>query len=209
MSDQLKLKSICELILENFPDPQTELDYKNDFTLLIAIILSAQTTDKMVNIATRDFFEKFQTPQELLNIGEDEILSHLKVLNYYKTKTKNILKTAAILIEKHNSKVPSSFDELIQLAGVGRKTANVFLNIWYNVPTIAVDTHVFRTTNRIFGMNFKTPEQVENFLIKLNTHDLKTLTHHLLILHGRYICKAKKPDCENCNIQSFCKTYKP
>lgn len=204
--DVRRLELICEKIFEDFPEPKTELDYKNEFTLLIAIILSAQNTDRSVNLATREFFEKFSTPQELLNLGIDEAMNDLKTINYYKNKTKYIFETAKILIEKYNSKIPSDMENLLNLKGVGRKTANVFLNIAHEMPTIAVDTHVLRVTNRIFGKIFTKPDEVEEFLLQINLHENKILTHHLLVLHGRYICKAKKPDCENCSISDFCKS---
>ena len=202
-----KLFTICGIIKESFPNPETELNYDSEFNLLVAIILSAQTTDRMVNIATKPLFQKIKTPQDILKIDKIELLDYLKILNYYKTKTENIIKMANQVMQNYNGKIPDNFEDLITLAGVGRKTANVFLNIAHNKPTIAVDTHVFRVKNRIFGKNFTKPEQTEEFLLGLNNHKLADLTHHLLILHGRYVCRAIKPDCVNCKIKNHCIFY--
>jgi endonuclease-3 len=202
-----KLDIICSVIKETFPNPETELVYDSEFNLLVAIILSAQTTDRMVNIATKPLFQRVKTPEDILNIDKSELLDYFKVLNYYKTKTENIIKMADRVIRDYNGKIPDNFEDLITLDGVGRKTANVFLNIAHNKPTIAVDTHVFRVTNRIFGKKFAKPEQTEEFLLALNHHEFADLTHHLFILHGRYICKAIKPDCINCKIKNHCIFY--
>jgi len=207
-NDIKKLHEICKLLYLDFPNPETELKFTNEFTLLIAIILSAQTTDKMVNIATKLLFESIKNPQDLIKIGIDELKIHIKKVNYYNTKAKNIFNTAKILINEYNEKIPHNFKDLIKLNGVGRKTANVFLNIACNLPTIAVDTHVFRATNRIFGKNFIKPEETEDFLLKINQHEFAIKTHHLLILHGRYTCKARNPQCQKCKISHFCIHFK-
>ncbi|QED23640.1 endonuclease III [Candidatus Deianiraea vastatrix] len=205
MTNILKLKEISKILIKSFPNPQTELHYTNHFTLLIAIILSAQTTDKMVNIATNTLFKLINTPQDLINLGIDELKLHIKILNYYNTKAQNIIKTAHILNQMQS--IPNTLEDLMKLPGVGRKTANVFLNVALDKPTIAVDTHVFRLTNRIFNANFTKPEDAEKFLLQINSHSLKKHTHHLLILHGRYVCKAKKPDCKNCKISHLCSYF--
>ncbi len=202
-----KLTKICEILNLEHPNPETELNYVNNFTLLVAIILSAQATDKMVNIVTENLFKIADSPEKILSLGLENLKQYINKLNYYNTKAKNICKMCEILIHIHNSAVPASFEELIALPGVGRKTANVFLNIAHNLPTIAVDTHVFRVTNRVFGTDFTSPEAVEDFLMAINPKEFAIKTHHLLILHGRYTCKARAPACEGCKLKELCKKF--
>lgn len=203
-----KFINICEKLSQEFPNPNTELNYINNFTLLISIILSAQSTDKMVNKVTETLFKTIKNPQDVQSEGIEEVKKLIKSINYFNTKAKNIFMTSKIIIEEFNSEVPSNFNDLIKLPGVGRKTANVFLNVSQNLPTIPVDTHVFRVTNRIFGKEFKKPKQTEDFLIKINNHQFAKDSHHLLVLHGRYICKSRKPQCKICKIKDFCCFFK-
>jgi endonuclease III len=186
------------------PLPKTELYYKSSFTLLIAVLLSAQATDLGVNKATKPLFEKIETPKDILDLGEERLLEHLKTLNYYKTKAKNIIALSKILIEKHQGLVPAERKDLEALPGVGRKTANVILNVAFNQPTIAVDTHIFRVSNRTGLAIGKTPLDVELGLIKKIPSAFIHDAHHWLVLLGRYICKARKPECPKCPVRLYC-----
>ncbi|MDP1975404.1 MAG: endonuclease III [Alphaproteobacteria bacterium] len=186
------------------PDPKTELYYKNPFTLLIAVVLSAQATDLGVNKATKLLFEHVETPEDIINLGVENLSNYLKSLNYYKTKTKNVVALSRILIEKHQGLVPENREDLEALPGVGRKTANVILNTAFNQPTIAVDTHIFRVSNRTGLSIGKTPLAVELGLTQKIPQEYLHDAHHWLILLGRYICKARKPECPKCPVRSFC-----
>jgi endonuclease-3 len=186
------------------PHPKTELYYKSPFTLLIAVVLSAQATDLGVNKATKPLFEHIETPEDIINLGEENLSNYLKSLNYYKTKTKNVVALSRILIEKHQGLVPENREDLEALPGVGRKTANVILNTAFNQPTIAVDTHIFRVSNRTGLSTGKTPLAVELELAEKIPQKYLRDAHHWLILLGRYICKARKPECPKCPVRSFC-----
>jgi endonuclease III len=190
------------------PEPTTELEYRSDFQLLIAVLLSAQTTDKAVNLATRKFFPKHGTPKGLLALGEAKLSDHLKTLGLYKTKTKNALATCTLLLEQHAGKVPQNREALEALPGVGRKTANVVLNTAFGQPTIAVDTHIFRVSNRTKIAPGKDVVAVEKGLEKFVAPEFKLNVHHWLILHGRYICVARTPKCPQCGIADLCE-YRP
>ena len=186
------------------PAPTTELEYASDFQLLIAVLLSAQTTDKAVNLATRKFFKQHGTPQGLLALGETKLTAYLKTIGLYKTKAKNVLATCAILLEHHEGKVPQERAALEALPGVGRKTANVVLNTAFGQPTIAVDTHIFRVSNRTRIAPGKDVVAVEKGLEKFVPEEFKLNVHHWLILHGRYICVARTPKCPQCGIADLC-----
>ncbi len=186
------------------PVPETELKYTNTYTLLIAVLLSAQATDKGVNKATKALFECADTPQKMLTLGIDGVLDYIKTIGLYKTKGANIIKLSHILIDKHNGAVPHTREDLEALPGVGRKTANVVLNIAFGEPTIAVDTHIFRVANRTGLAPGKTPRAVEDLLQERIPTPYLDHAHHWLILHGRYICKAQKPLCEICPIHDLC-----
>ena len=186
------------------PKPQTELEYSNDFQLLIAVLLSAQTTDKAVNIATRKFFPTHKTPQKMFALGQDKLAEFIKTIGLYKTKAKNVIATCKILIEQHNGKVPEDREALEALPGVGRKTANVVLNTAFRQPTIAVDTHIFRVSNRTRIAPGKDVVAVEKGLEKFIPTEFKLDAHHWLILHGRYICVARSPKCTQCGISDLC-----
>ncbi|MCB1985044.1 MAG: endonuclease III [Burkholderiales bacterium] len=186
------------------PHPTTELEYRTPFELLIAVILSAQATDKRVNLATRELFARANTPQKMLEFGEAALLESIKSIGLYKTKAKNILATCALLIDQHQGEVPRIREQLEKLPGVGRKTANVILNTAFGEPTIAVDTHIFRVANRTGLARGKTVLEVELKLLKVVPKEFKHDAHHWLILHGRYVCKARKPECKRCVICHLC-----
>ena len=188
--------------------PKTELIYKNSFELLIAVILSAQTTDIQVNRVTKKLFKIAPDPGSLSELSLDKIESLINSIGLYKNKAKNIQHTSKLLITKYNSNVPQSRKELETLPGVGRKTANVILNTIFNQPVIAVDTHIFRLANRINLAKGKTPLEVETKLTRFTPDEFLIDAHHLLILHGRYVCKAQKPDCSSCCIYDFCEYKK-
>ena len=186
------------------PAPTTELHYNSPFELLIAVILSAQATDKGVNKATAKLFKVANTPRKILKLGLTGLKEHIKTIGLFNTKAENILKTCAILAEQHHSKVPVDRDALEALPGVGRKTANVILNIAFGQPTIAVDTHIFRIANRTGLAPGKTVLDVEKKLVKFTPDEFKHDAHHWLILHGRYVCVARKPRCGACVIEDLC-----
>lgn len=195
---------IFKRLQEANPSPTTELVYRNDFELLIAVILSAQATDLSVNKATAVLFQKANTPAEMLKLGEAKLQKFVKTINLYKTKSKNILKTCAILIDEFNGKVPDSREDLMRLPGVGRKTANVVLNTAFGHSTIAVDTHIFRVANRTGLAKGKNVLEVELKLNKVVPKEFLHDAHHWLILLGRYICVARKPKCPICPIRDLC-----
>ena len=201
---QDKIKYLFSQLKKHHPKPDQTLSYHNLYTLLVAVMLSAQMTDKGVNRATKTLFKKAKTPRGLLKLGRKEILSHLKSINYYQTKTKHLMDLSKILLEKHKGKVPSQFDDLIALPGVGRKTANVVLNVGFGEERFAVDTHIYRLSNRSGLARGKTPFEVEKQLDKTVPAPYRKQAHHLLILHGRNVCQARLPLCYNCCIQSVC-----
>ena len=199
-----KRQEIFERLRTANPAPRGELEYRTPFELLIAVILSAQATDKSVNLATRGLYQVARTPQEMLALGTDGLTAHIKRIGLYRSKAKNILATCRLLLERHDSKVPQERDALERLPGVGRKTANVVLNIAFGHPTIAVDTHIFRVSNRSGLAPGKNPLQVEQKLLKFVPPEFRQHAHHWLILHGRYVCKARKPECPQCLIADLC-----
>lgn len=186
------------------PHPTTELEYNSPFELLVAVVLSAQATDKSVNLATRKLFPKANTPEKILALGEAGLQDAIKSIGLYKTKAKNILATCRLLIEGHDSKVPQTREQLEKLPGVGRKTASVILNTAFGEPTMAVDTHIFRVANRTRIAPGKTVLEVELKLLKCIPKEFRHDAHHWLILHGRYVCIARKPKCAICLINDLC-----
>ncbi len=186
------------------PQPKTELQFTNDYTLLVAIVLSAQATDVGVNKATAALFAKIDTPAKMLKLGEEGLKKYIKTIGLFNAKAKNVLALSKRLVDEHGGKVPESREELMQLAGVGRKTANVWLNCARGEPTIAVDTHVFRVSNRLGLCKTTTPEKTEEALEKIIPAKWKQHAHHWLILHGRYVCKARKPECYRCVVSQWC-----
>ncbi|MDR6602760.1 endonuclease-3 [Achromobacter deleyi] len=186
------------------PHPTTELEYDTPFQLLIAVLLSAQATDKSVNIATRKFFPQYGTPQALLALGEEGLSDYIKTIGLYRTKAKNTIATCRILIEQHGGEVPQTREALESLPGVGRKTANVVLNTAFGQPTMAVDTHIFRVSNRTGIAPGKNVLEVEEKLVKFVPREYMQDAHHWLILLGRYVCVARKPKCPQCGISDLC-----
>ena len=187
------------------PNPQTELEYINNYTLLVAVVLSAQSTDVNVNKATKELFKIAYTPELMLKLGEKKLKKYISTIGLYNAKAKNVILLSEQLIQNHNSEVPNDFESLIKLAGVGRKTANVVLNCAFKQLTMGVDTHVFRIANRIGIVNEDSPEKTEISLLKKIPREFLLNAHHWMILHGRYVCKAKNPNCKICNINFLCK----
>jgi endonuclease-3 len=199
-----RVRAIFERLRARNPHPQTELEYSTPFELLVAVILSAQATDKSVNVATRRLFAEANTPAAILALGEDGLAKYVKSIGLYKGKAKNIVATCRKLIDEHGGRVPEDRESLEALPGVGRKTANVILNTAFGQPTLAVDTHVVRVANRTGLAPGKDVRAVEDGLLKCIPAEFLHDAHHWLILHGRYVCKAAKPDCPNCPIAELC-----
>lgn len=199
---------VIEWFSAAMPVAETELHYENPYQLLVAVILSAQCTDKRVNIITPPLFEAFPTPEDMAAASTDEIFEYIKSCSYPNNKARSLSGMARRLVEEFGGEVPSDIDSLMSLPGVGRKTANVILSVVYNQATMAVDTHVFRVSERIgLTTNSKTPLATEKALVKHIPEELIPKAHHWLILHGRYVCKARRPDCLNCGLTSICRYY--
>lgn len=198
------ISKIFDIFQKKDPNPKTELNYTSDYTLLVAIVLSAQATDVSVNKATAELFKVADTPQKMLELGEEGLKKYIKTIGLFNSKAKNVILLSQKLIDEHKGKVPNKFEELRALPGVGVKTANVFLNCFHKVPVIAVDTHVFRVSNRIGLVKTKTADETAEKLNKIIPAEFKLHAHHWLILHGRYTCKARKPECNNCAIEKLC-----
>ncbi len=203
-----KRTAIYSTLRERMPSPQTELNYRNPFELLIAVILSAQATDISVNKATDRLYPVASTPEAILALGTEGLKPYIRTIGLYNSKAENIIKTCRMLIDNHASEVPGTREELEALPGVGRKTANVVLNTAFGEPTIAVDTHIFRVANRTGLGKGKTPLEVEKRLTRLTPHEFRQDAHHWLILHGRYVCKARTPLCGECPIIEWCEYNK-
>jgi endonuclease-3 len=199
-----KAFKLIELLNKSIKNPKTSLKYRNQFTLLTSVVLSAQCTDVNVNNVTKSIYKKYYTPKHFVDLGINKIRNLIKGIGLFNNKSKNLYYLSKILLDKYQSKVPSKFEELILLPGVGRKTANVVLNAAFNKPTIAVDTHVFRVGNRTGLTNGKNPEQVENQLLKILSKKHIKKAHHLILLHGRYTCKSRNPLCKKCIINKIC-----
>jgi endonuclease-3 len=199
------IDTFFRLLSERIPAPETELEYSNPFTLLVAVVLSAQATDVGVNKATRALFAIADTPARMAALGEAGIRDHIKTIGLFNTKAKNVLKLSEILVAQHGGVVPRDREALEALPGVGRKTANVVLNVAFGEPTIAVDTHIFRVGNRTGLAPGKTPRAVEDALMKRVPAHWRLHAHHWLILHGRYTCKARKPECPGCPVVDQCR----
>lgn len=204
MLDKNIIERIFILFQKHNSHPKIELQYHNHFTLLISIILSAQTTDIMVNKVTPTLFAIADTPYKMSLLNENQIKKHIRSLGLYNIKAKNILKTSKIITEKYNNQIPETFDELMTLPGIGRKSANVVLNTLYHADTIGVDTHVFRVSNRIGLCKTKTVYSTEKSLLKSISTKWRQFAHQWLVLHGRYICKSRKPQCSQCFIMHLC-----
>jgi endonuclease-3 len=196
--------SVFERFKSENPAPTTELIATNNYTLLVSVVLSAQATDKSVNKATESLYQKVDTPQKMLELGEEGLIEYIKSIGLYKNKAKNVIALSKILIEKFNSEIPKTREDLMSLPGVGRKTANVILNVVYGEKTMPVDTHLLRISPRI-GLSFgTTPESIEKDLLKIIPDEYMQHAHHWLILHGRYVCTARNPKCSECLIKDIC-----
>jgi len=200
-----EINSLFKNLSKVIRNPKTDLTYKNKFTLLVSVVLSAQCTDVNVNNVTKDLYKKYNKPEHFVKLGRKKIEFLIKKINFFRNKSKSIYLLSKQLIEKHNSKVPKSFEKLIALPGVGRKTASVVLNEGFGLPTIAVDTHVFRVSNRTGLASGKNPDEVQKNLYKLVPKKYLKKAGHTLLLHGRYTCKARTPSCKTCVIIKYCK----
>ena len=195
-------------LADRIPEPETELEYVNVYTLLVAVVLSAQATDAGVNLATRDLFAKVKTPEQMVALGEERLKEHIKTIGLFNTKAKNVIALSRVLVGQFGGEVPADRDTLETLPGVGRKTANVVMNCAFGAETFAVDTHVFRVANRTGLAPGKNPAEVEAKLDRLTPQPWRRHAHHWLILHGRYVCKARRPECWRCVVRDLCR-YKP
>jgi endonuclease-3 len=202
--NKLQALKLIQLLNQSIKNPETSLKYRNQFTLLISVVLSAQCTDANVNNVTKDIYKKYYTPKSFVDLGIKKIKKMIKSIGLFNMKAKNLYNLSKILIEKYQSKVPNNFEDLINLPGVGRKTANVVLNAAFNKPTIAVDTHVFRVSNRTGLAKGKNPDQIEEQLLKILPNKYLKKAHHLILLHGRQICKSRNPLCTKCSIKKIC-----
>jgi len=200
-----EINSLFKNLSQVIKNPKSDLKYKNKFTLLVSVVLSAQCTDVNVNNVTKNIYLKYNKPEHFVKLGRKKIEKLIKSIGLFRNKSKSVYLLSKQLIEKHNGKVPKNFDDLHALPGVGRKTANVVLNEGFGLPTIAVDTHIFRVSNRTKLAEGKNPDQVEQALYKVVPNKYLKDAHHLLLLHGRYTCKARTPSCNNCVIIKFCK----
>lgn len=187
------------------PAPESELEYVNPFTLLVAVVLSAQATDKSVNKATESLFKIVDTPEKMVELGEEKLISYIRTIGLYKNKAKSVIGLSQMLISDFNSQVPGNRDDLMKLPGVGRKTANVVLNVIFNQPTMPVDTHLLRISPKIGLAEGTTPEQIEKSLLERIPRDYLKNAHHWILLHGRYVCTARNPKCNECIINDICK----
>lgn len=209
MTQKERVAGIIQWFEATMPEPKTELEYDTPFHLLLAVILSAQCTDKRVNIVTPPLFKAFPTPALLAAATEEQVYEYIKSVTFPNNKTRHLLKAAQMIEEEFGGELPSDIDSLMRLPGVGRKTANVMLAVIWGEAAMAVDTHVFRVSNRLgLTNNSKTPLATEKSLVKHFPEDKIAKAHHWLILHGRYVCKAQRPDCLNCGLTAYCKAYK-
>lgn len=198
------VKEIFRRFREGNPNPLPELDFTSAYTLLVAVVLSAQATDKSVNLATKDLFKVADTPEKMVARGQEELIPYIKSIGLYQNKSRHVIELSKALIERYNSVVPDNLEELVTLPGVGRKTANVVLNVWFRKPTMPVDTHVFRVANRLGLSSGKTPLEVEKDLLKIVPEEYALHAHHWILLHGRYVCTARNPKCSGCVLSDLC-----
>ncbi len=208
MTIKQRYKGIVEWFSKNMPSPTTELQYDTPFHLLLAVILSAQCTDKRVNMITPALFAAYPTPEDLAKSSVEEVFEYIKSVTFPNNKARHLVNAGKMIVDEYGGELPSEINELMRLPGVGRKTANVMLSVVWNKAAMAVDTHVFRVSNRI-GLTdaSKTPLETEKILMKYLPKEVVAQAHHWLILHGRYVCKARKPNCLECGIREYCKTY--
>lgn len=204
LSDK-EIVTVFERFRLNNPEPKSELEYKDEYTLLVAVVLSAQATDKSVNKATKDLFKIADTPEKMVKLGEKKLIEYIRSIGLYKNKAHNVIELSKMLIKDFGSKVPGTREQLEKLPGVGRKTANVVLNVVFHQPTMPVDTHLLRISPKIGLCDGTTPVEIEKKLVSRIPHKYMMHAHHWLILHGRYICTARNPNCEECLINDLCK----
>ena len=202
--DKSSINSVYRILAKKIGEPKTELNYRNPYTFLVSVVLSAQATDKSVNNATKDLFKAVKTPKDMVALGERKLKGYIKTIGLYNSKAKNVINLSKILIKDHKSKIPSDFNDLTNLPGVGNKTASVYQNEILDIPRIAVDTHVYRVSNRLGLVKTKTADQTQEILEQITPKKWLKTAHHLLILHGRYTCKSQKPMCDQCVITKLC-----
>ena len=202
--DKRAINSVYSTLARKIGEPKTELNYRNPYTFLVSVVLSAQATDKSVNNATKDLFKAVKTPKDMVALGERKLKGYIKTIGLYNSKAKNVINLSKILIKDHDSKIPSDFNDLTNLPGVGNKTASVYQNEILDIPRIAVDTHVYRVSNRVGLAKTKTADQTQEILEQITPKKWLKTAHHLLILHGRYTCKSQKPMCDQCVITKHC-----
>ncbi|TXK37265.1 endonuclease III [Pontibacter qinzhouensis] len=209
MQKKERFRHLIEYFTQNFPEPETELAYTNPYELIVAVVLSAQCTDKRVNMVTPALFEAYPTPAHLATATPEEVLPYIKSISYPNNKARHLAGLGKMLVEQFNSEIPSTVEDLVKLPGVGRKTANVIVSVIWNQPAMAVDTHVFRVSKRLglVTKDAKTPLEVERQLVANLPQELVAKAHHWLILHGRYICVARRPKCEECPLTHFCQFF--
>ncbi len=205
--DKENIEKIIKVLSETYPNAKCALEFQSPYELLVSTILSAQCTDVRVNQVTEELYKNYNTPEKMISLTEEELGEKIKSCGFYKNKSKNILGATRNIIQKYGGKVPETMEELIELPGVGRKTANVVLSNAFGVPAIAVDTHVFRVSNRLGIAKGDTPEKVEKDLMENIPREMWSDTHHYLIWHGRQICKARKPQCEVCPVAPYCRYF--
>jgi endonuclease-3 len=202
--DKSSINSVYRILAKKIGEPKTELNYRNPFTFLVSVVLSAQATDKSVNAATKDLFKIVKNPKDMVALGERRLKGYIKTIGLYNSKAKNIINLSKILINDFKNKIPTEFKDLTSLPGVGNKTASVYQNEILNIPRIAVDTHVYRVSNRVGLVKTKTADQTQEILEQITPKKWLKTAHHLLILHGRYTCKSQKPMCDQCAITKHC-----
>ena len=202
--DKSSINSVYRILAKKIGEPKTELNYRNPYTFLVSVVLSAQATDKSVNNATKDLFKVVKTPKDMVALGERKLKGYIKTIGLYNSKAKNVINLSKILIKEYKSKIPSDFNDLTNLPGVGNKTASVYQNEILDIPRIAVDTHVYRVSNRVGLVKTKTADQTQEILEQITPKKWLKTAHHLLILHGRYTCKSQKPLCDKCVIIKNC-----
>lgn len=204
-------RDVVEQIFRRFrdsnPNPLPELEFTSAYTLLVAVVLSAQATDKSVNLASRELFRIADTPEKMVSLGQEGLIPFIKPIGLYKNKSKHVIELSRKLIDEYGSEVPDTLEQLVKLPGVGRKTANVVLNVWFRKPTMPVDTHVFRVAVRAGLSDGKTPEAVERDLVRIVPEEFGLHAHHWILLHGRYVCLARNPRCSECAISDLCPTF--
>lgn len=202
-----RISDIFSCLRKQNENPKPELDFTSAYTLLVAVVLSAQSTDKGVNAVTKDLFAVANTPQKMISLGEEKLIEFIKSVGLYKNKSKHIIELSKVLVDHYDSTVPDELEELVKLPGVGRKTANVVLNVWFKKPTMPVDTHVFRVANRLGLSDGNTPEKVERDLLKTVPSEFALHAHHWLLLLGRYVCTARNPKCSGCHVKKYCRYF--